>query len=180
MLPWLKYKPLCIKILCKYPFTWCLSPLQIQRRFDIILPGLMQIFLAWQDIPVQWFHSSLLKFYCFLLNYIGYDKYHRAAYGRSCWQEYLNNKLDGILHIANIDEGTMYAFTFRRKAKCLRLCLTVHSIWRHHHKPSVSPIYSLCTGLHVYNAPMLSPHWFVFPYGLPLSIDIIDRSFELL
>ena len=35
------------------------------------------------------------------------------------WKELLtrlNNKLDGVLHMANIDEGTMYAFTFRRKA----------------------------------------------------------------
>ena len=34
------------------------------------------------------------------------------------WKELLtrlNNKLDGVLHMANIDEGTMYAFTFRRK-----------------------------------------------------------------
>uniref|UniRef100_A0A8R7U9R8 Uncharacterized protein n=1 Tax=Triticum urartu TaxID=4572 RepID=A0A8R7U9R8_TRIUA len=47
------------------------------------------------------------------------------------WKELLtrlNNKLDGVLHMANIDEGTMYAFTFRRKAKCLRLCLTAHSL----------------------------------------------------
>uniref|UniRef100_A0A8R7Q7R7 Uncharacterized protein n=1 Tax=Triticum urartu TaxID=4572 RepID=A0A8R7Q7R7_TRIUA len=34
------------------------------------------------------------------------------------WKELLtrfNNKLDGVLHMANIDEGTMYAFTFRCK-----------------------------------------------------------------